>query len=209
MKRKYSSCPRSLTLLIICKNNFLNIGMTHLINNLQPAILQKTGKLCDVITVNSPHQLDLSTLSTAAEYCLVIEREFFPAFNEMLITAKSAVAFKNVFFLSAGGACSTSQINFLPCKPTLNDIKKILFKIMTTHYGANLESLRKHTSCLTDNDKRLLSMIVDGKSVAEIAQVLNQSPQTVYASRTRLYAKLRVSNIQELLASGAIIGLQR
>ncbi|HDS6850968.1 TPA: helix-turn-helix transcriptional regulator [Enterobacter cancerogenus] len=199
--------PPTLSLLIICKNNYLNIGMTNLVNNLQPMIFHKTGKLCDIKTFNTPDELDMDKLSKNTEHCLVIERDSFRHFHDLLLARNCQATFNNVFFLSTGGCSFTSQINFLPCKPDLNFIKKTLFRIMTTDYGASLETLHNHTRNLTPEDKQLLRLIIAEHSVSEIATRLNISTQAVYASRSRLFAKLGVSNINELLTCGAIMGL--
>jgi Response regulator containing a CheY-like receiver domain and an HTH DNA-binding domain len=199
--------PPALSLIIICKNNYLNLGMTYLVNNLQPMIFHKTGKLCDIKTFNTPDELDIGKLSKNSEHCLVIERDSFRQFHNLLSESKSTVTFNNVFFLSSGGCSFTSQINFLPCKPDLNFIKKTLFRIMTTEYGASLETLHNHTRSLAPEDKTLLRLIIAEHSVSEIATALAISPQAVYAQRSRLFAKLGVSNINELLTCGAIMGL--
>ncbi|WP_432225788.1 hypothetical protein [Enterobacter wuhouensis] len=90
--------PPTLSLLIICKNNYLNIGMTYLVNNLQPMIFHKTGKLCDIKTFNIPEELDIEKLSTNTEHCLVIERDSFRHFNDSLLTRNCRATFNNVFF---------------------------------------------------------------------------------------------------------------
>lgn len=90
--------PPTLSLLIICKNNYLNIGMTYLVNNLQPIIFHKTGKLCDIKTFNIPEELDIDKLSNNTECCLVIERDSFRHFNDLLLARNCTATFNNVFF---------------------------------------------------------------------------------------------------------------
>lgn len=90
--------PPTLSLLIICKNNYLNIGMTNLVNNLQPMIFHKTGKLCDIKTFNTPDELDMDKLSKNTEHCLVIERDSFRHFHGLLLAKNCQATFNNVFF---------------------------------------------------------------------------------------------------------------
>lgn len=206
-KISHNSSTPTLSLLIICKNIYLNIGMIHLINNIQPVAFHKTGKLCDVKTLNSPDELDLDSLSKEYEHCLVIERRDYPALKEKLKSTQTPPRFKSIFFLSSGGRSFTNQINFLPSKPSLEDIKRLLFKIMTTDYGADMGSIERHTCSLCEDEKHLLRLIIAEKSVAEIASTLKLTPQSIYASRTRLLAKLGMGSLAELVMSASILDL--
>lgn len=182
--------------------------MTHLVNNLQPLIYHKTGRPGDIITFSEPEMLNFDKLPEGNDYCLVIERGDFPAIRKKIKNAKTPPRLKNIFFLASGGRCMTNQINFLPSKPSLDEIKLILFRIMTTDYGADISSIERLICCLTEEEKELLALVVAGNSVAEISVRLGLAPQAVYAGRTRLLSKLGMDSLSELVTSAAVLDLQ-
>jgi len=60
---------------------------------------------------------------------------------------------------------------------------------------------------LTKTERRILYLVLDGKSNREIADALNRSPRTIEAHRSHLMQKLDACNITELLRRVAELGL--
>ena len=53
--------------------------------------------------------------------------------------------------------------------------------------------------CLTASERRVLCLVVEGKSNAEAAQLLDLSPRTVETYRARLMEKLQLGNLPSLV----------
>lgn len=205
-KNMYSS-PPILRLLIISKNNYIKLGMQHFINKIQPELLQRTDMLCDIKTMNHPEDLDIARLDPEATHCLVIEREFYPALKSLLSDNAAENCFNNVFFLSSGSAKCGASLNFLPCKPSLGDIRKLLYKVMMADYGADPGSLSEQAKLLSSKEKALINMTLEGKNVRHIAKKLSMTPQAVYASRARILEKIGVRTLRDLFNTGTVLGL--
>jgi FixJ family two-component response regulator len=60
---------------------------------------------------------------------------------------------------------------------------------------------------LTQTERRVLFLLLDGKNSREIADMLHRSPRTVEAHRSHLMQKLDAANIIELLRRAAELGL--
>jgi len=62
-------------------------------------------------------------------------------------------------------------------------------------------------SSLTKAERKILYMVLDGKSNREIADALNRSPRTIEVHRSHILQKLGATNIVELLRCVARMGL--
>lgn len=196
-----ASSMHVVTLLFVCKNNYLNSGLQYLINELQPEILHKTGNFCDVVILNDINKLDISTLSRHQEYCLIMEREHVPALNKIMANQTQKDLFKTVLLLSSTNMHKGMAKNFLPYKPALVMIKKILLQIMASRYDANLDSLAQSGKCLTRSEQDIFNLMINGKSMRYIAGQLAIPMHSIYACRSRILSKAGVGNVRELLGS--------
>lgn len=60
---------------------------------------------------------------------------------------------------------------------------------------------------LTESEKLILSMVIDGKSNKEIAFLLHRSVRTIEVHRARLMQKINVDNLVDLVKRAAAMGL--
>lgn len=65
-------------------------------------------------------------------------------------------------------------------------------------YEAELRTTYEALECLTDNRRRVLELLVEGKSSKQIALALDMSPRAVDDYRVRLYEAFNVSSPAQL-----------
>jgi len=58
---------------------------------------------------------------------------------------------------------------------------------------------RPHSNNLSKREKQVLALLLDGNSVTTIASQLKVTVQTVSTLKTRLFKKMEVSNLLELI----------
>lgn len=81
----------------------------------------------------------------------------------------------------------------------LNKVSSILQQVSSTNAYAGKP--------LTESEKRILNMVIDGKSNKEIAFLLHRSVRTIEVHRARLMQKLSVDNLVDLVKRAAAMGL--
>ncbi|QMV52633.1 response regulator transcription factor [Ewingella americana] len=69
-------------------------------------------------------------------------------------------------------------------------------------YGGKAEHGRSHglTHRVSDCERKVMSLLLQGKSNNEISQILNRSPKTTSAQKKSVLQKLNVSSIAELIS---------
>jgi DNA-binding CsgD family transcriptional regulator len=75
--------------------------------------------------------------------------------------------------------------------------------------GDDRQSARGHLSRLSETERRIVGLVVSGRTNNEVAERLFLSPKTVEWSLTKVYRKLRVRSRAELAAKldgGALSG---
>jgi DNA-binding NarL/FixJ family response regulator len=58
-------------------------------------------------------------------------------------------------------------------------------------------------ACLSDRERQIFYVVVEGKTSAEIGEILLLSPKTIETHRSRMYKKLEVHNLAELMVFAA------
>jgi two-component system response regulator NreC len=58
-------------------------------------------------------------------------------------------------------------------------------------------------ACLSDREREVFGLVVEGKTSAEIGQILLLSPKTIETHRSRMYKKLEIHNLAELMRFAA------
>jgi len=144
--------------------------------------------------------------------CLIIEA-MMPEMNglEILERLRAKGNWIPVIFLSdrsnvsiAVSAMKSGAIDFFE-KPFQNDrlITRIQHaQILTAtqrQIQADQDQFRQSILALTDRERQVLDLIVDGKGTKEIAHKLNISTKTVHFHRIHLMEKLKVETIAKLV----------
>ncbi|MGD9029889.1 MAG: response regulator transcription factor [Anaerolineae bacterium] len=65
------------------------------------------------------------------------------------------------------------------------------------------EPLKDPLACLSDREREVFHLVVAGKTSAEIGDLLLNSPKTIETHRSRMYKKLEVRNLAELMVFAA------
>lgn len=68
------------------------------------------------------------------------------------------------------------------------------------------EDIERHLLTLSDREKDVMKLIVDGKSNKEVARLLELSPKTVERHRANIMRKLGVGSFAELVQNITVIG---
>lgn len=91
----------------------------------------------------------------------------------------------------------------------LNAIAKILDgqKYFSAEVDAKMNEKEMNEIFLTKREKEVLKVILEEKSIKEIASILNISDKTVEMHRSNLFAKLGVKNITGLVKKAILLNL--
>jgi DNA-binding NarL/FixJ family response regulator len=77
---------------------------------------------------------------------------------------------------------------------------------MVDSYGREV-SAKSPLERLSRRERQVLQLLAEGRSVPEIATLISISPRTVETYRSRLYEKLVIKDLRELLLFAAKHGL--
>jgi len=76
-------------------------------------------------------------------------------------------------------------------------ISDILIEDFVDHPGGSLDSTP--LECLSPREREIMQLVVEGKTSAEIANMIFLSPKTVETYRSRLMKKLGIKNLPDLV----------
>ncbi|SNY70188.1 helix-turn-helix transcriptional regulator [Enterobacter sp. CC120223-11] len=198
----------SVSLYVISKNHFLRTGWLAFINEMQPIILAKTDKICDIHLLDTLNAGHLKEISQQHRCGILIDREMAAELTEYLASHRDALKFARVFIINDIRNGKDLPYNSLPFKPALSEIKKILLQAMSVDYtDVCYKNDASPVHALSDQDRDFLRLIVEGESIKDISDRLNTPYKSVYTWRARLFTKLGVCSLYELIQKKEILKL--
>lgn len=190
---------KSVRLFIVSDNYFLKYGWVCFVNKIQPEIISHSGKICDITTFNSPDCLSKKVISTDGDYCILIDRALTKKSSWGVFLSKNKHINSRVFIINDARSVGERSNDSMPFKPSLEVIKKIIIKAMVNDdYSIENETTRIINQ-LTKSERLLLTLLIEGKSVSDIATALKVQSKSIYYMRSKLLNAFGVSYLNELI----------
>jgi len=198
----------SVSLYVISKNYFLRAGWLAFINEVQPVVLARTDKICDIHLLDTLDVSRLQEISQQTGCGILIDREMATDLTDFLSTNQKALKSARVFIINDIRNGKLLPYNTLPFKPALSVIRKILIQAMSVDYTeVCYEEDASPKNELSGLDRRFLKLIIEGESMKAISEILNTPCKSLYNWRATLFAKLGVSSLYELIQKKEILKL--
>jgi DNA-binding NarL/FixJ family response regulator len=122
-----------------------------------------------------------------------LEQEFIESCMEVGISA--------YLFKSAGKSEVIDAIESVLIGSTFysNEVREKVMNIFTNTLKKKKSQLKEEPIIITNREKEVIRLVMDGKTSAEIAEILFISPRTVDTHRSNLMQKLQTKNTVELI----------
>lgn len=190
---------KSVRLLIVSDNHFLRYGWVCFVNKIQPEIISRTGKICDVTTFKSPDCLSKKFISSGVDYCILIERALTKKLSWRNFLSKNKSMDSRVFIINDARSVPKLRNDSMPFKPSLEMIRNLIIKAMINDDYSLENEIARVINQLNKTESLLLTLLIEGKSVSDIAAALKVQSKTIYYMRSKLLKTFGVSHLNELI----------
>lgn len=198
---------KCVNLFIVSDNYFLKYGWVCFVNKIQPEIISRTGKICDITTFSGPGCLSKKVMSTGGDYCILIDRALTKKSSWAIFLSKNKHVGSRVFIINDARSVGDRSIDTMPFKPSLEIIKKIIIKAMVNDDYSIEDETASIINQLSKEERLLLTLLIEGKSVSDTATALKIPSKSVYYLRTKLLNTFGVSHLNELIRKNYHIDL--
>lgn len=198
---------KSVRLFIVSDNHFLKYGWVCFVNKIQPEIISRTGKICDVTTFKSPDCLSKIVISSDVDYCILIERSLTKKLSWRNFLIKNNRMDSRVFIINDARTVGELRSDSMPFKPSLEMIRKLIIKAMVNDDYSIESEITLIINQLNKMENLLLTLLIEGKSVSDIASTLKVRSKSIYYMRSKLLKTFGVSHLNELIRKNSHLDL--
>ena len=198
---------KCVSLFIVSDNYFLKCGWICFVNRIQPEIISRTGKICDITTFSSPSCLNKKVMSMGGDYCILIDRALTKKSSWCVFLSKNKHIGSRVFIINDARSVGELSNYAMPFKPSLEIIKKIIIKAMISDDYSIEDETTRIIDQLTKDERLLLTLLIEGKSVSDTAKALEVQSKSIYYMRSKLLNAFGVGHLNELIRKNNHIDL--
>lgn len=194
-------------LFVISSNYYLQQGWITFVNNIQPEILTKTNKFCEVVAIPASDIAEIDKHLTG-KCCVLIDKAIIlePAWRRFSVSHLSESV--RVFVINEVRTPEASHRFVMPFRPSLNTIKKLIIKAMQNDHFLINDASSFSVNHLPKEWRNFLELLLSGKSIKEIAEISDISVKRAYYLRSKILSDLGISHLNELIrkANGTLVG---
>lgn len=158
-----------IKLLIVSSNHYLCVGWLTFINTIQPEIITRTNRLCDVTIFSTPDYHSIEKMVLESNCCLLIDKDFVSTPSWHSFISKTNLHHLRVFIINDTRPKSELSNSIMPFKPSLRVIKELIMKAMLSDNFLIENQTELSINNLSEINKEVLRLLIAGKSVREIA----------------------------------------
>lgn len=190
---------KTVSLSIISSNIYLKNGWVAFINTIQPELLSKTNKLCDLKVFRPDEIENLLSRFDLKKSCIIVDRALTSTESWAEFHNKCIINQNRIFIINDTTLSNDCNKDIMPFKPSLKVIKKLIIEGMMNDSFLMNDAVGYSLNDLSVEEKGILRWILAGKSVRELSEIYKVSSKNIYHIRKKIIHKLGFSNVNELV----------
>ncbi|MFO3698410.1 hypothetical protein ACJVQT_20270 [Enterobacter huaxiensis] len=146
-------------------------------------------------------------MSMGGDYCILIDRALTKKSSWLFFVNKNKHIGSRVFIINDARSVGELSNYAMPFKPSLAIIKKIIIKAMINDDYSIEDETTRIIGQLTKDERLLLTLLIEGKSVSDTAKALEVQSKSIYYMKSKLLNAFGVGHLNELIRKNSHIDL--